>query len=267
MYQYLKYVFLVGLMVGLMACGDSTGPDGPDVGEAPAIPSLENAQPDVSYFQTTNQENTATTASSVAFSSAQSMVMGFSMLSSMSQIYQPFFQDAQGVEATFNNGVWEWSYTATHMGTEATIRLTAEEESNGIFWDMFLTVDSPEISFEDYNMISGFVNNNGNEGFWNLNTIFNDTGSEQLLLESVWEVISDDESTLDMTIYNEQGEADGTVTYSKNVPVHEMVINSSTVIYWNTEDEIGYISDDGEKMCWEGRGTTASDVECSEVGL
>ncbi len=153
------------------------------------------------------------------------------------------------------------------MGTEATIRLTAEEESNGIFWDMFLTVDSPEISFEDYNMISGFVNNNGNEGFWNLNTIFNDTGSEQLLLESVWEVISDDESTLDMTIYNEQGEADGTVTYSKNVPVHEMVINSSTVIYWNTEDEIGYISDDGEKMCWEGRGTTASDVECSEVGL
>lgn len=266
MYRYFKYVLLIGLMIGFMACDNSSGPDGPDVGEAPAIPNLENAQPDVSYFETTNKENT-TTASSVAFSTAQSMVMGFSMLSSMAQVYQPFLQNAGGAEATFNNGVWEWGYTATHMGTEATIRLTAEEESSGIFWDMFLTVDSPDMSFEDYNMISGFVNNDGTEGYWNLNTIFNDTGSEQRLLESEWEVISDDESTLEITIYNEEGVADGTVNYSKSVPVHEMTINTSTAIYWDTEEEIGYVSEEGEKMCWEGRGTTASDVECSEVGL
>jgi hypothetical protein len=267
MYRYLTYVLLIGLMTGLMACGDSTGPDGPDASEAPAIPSLENAQPDVSYFQTTDQGKTVA-ASSNAFTSAQLIVFGFSTLSNMSQVYQPFFQEVQGVEPDFSDGVWEWSYTASYQGSEATMRLTAEEGTNGIFWDMFLTVDSQNISFEDYNLISGFTNNEGSGGNWDLNTIFNETGSEQLLLQSVWEVISDSESTIDMTIYNEQGEADATINYSKNGPVHEMVINSATVIYWDTENEIGYlINDGGEKTCWEGRGATASDVDCATIGL
>ena len=266
MYRYFKFILVIGLVVGLSACGDSTSSDGPDVGEAPAIPSLEDAQPDVSYFQTTNKENT-TTASSAAFNSAQSVVMGFSMLSSVSQVYQPFFQEVQGIEATFNDGIWEWSYTMTYQGTEATVRLTAEEVSNGVFWDMFLSLDSQEMSFEDYNMISGFANNDGSEGYWNLNTIFNDTGSEQLILESIWEVVDDSESSIEITIYNEQGESDGIINYSKNASVHEMVINSTTVINWDTENEVGYISDGQEKVCWQGRGTTASDVDCTEIGL
>jgi len=266
MYRYFKFILVIGLVVGLSACGDSTSSDGPDVGEAPAIPSLADAQPDVSYFQTTNKENT-TTASSAAFNSAQSVVMGFSMLSSMSQVYQPFFQEVQGIEATFNDGIWEWSYTMTYQGTEATVRLTAEEVSNGVFWDMFLSLDSQEMSFEDYNMISGFANNDGSEGYWNLNTIFNDTGSEQLLLESIWEVVDDSESSIEITIYNEQGESDGIINYSKNASVHEMVINSTTVINWDTENEVGYISDEQEKVCWQGRGITASDVDCTEIGL
>jgi hypothetical protein len=266
MYRYVKYVVVIGLMVGLVACGDSTGPDGPGLGEAPALPSLENAQPDISYFQTTSQGKTIV-ASSNAFTSAQVIVFGFSILSNISQVYQPFIQEAQGSEATFNDGVWEWSYSMSYQGTDATIRLTAEEASNGVFWDMFLTLDSQGISFEDYNMISGFTNNDGREGYWNLNTIFNNTGSEQLLLESEWEVASDSERVIDMTIYNEQGEADGTIDYSNNGTVHEMTINETTVIYWDTENEIGYISEDGEKMCWEGRGATASDVDCSAVGL
>lgn len=266
MNKYLKFVLVIGLTACLMACGDSTSSDGPDIGEAPSIPSLENAQPDVSYFETTNKES-INTASSVAFSTAQVTVMGLSMLSYMSQFYQPFFQSAQGVEPTFSDGIWEWDFTATHMGTQATIRLTAEEDSNGYFWDMFLTVDSPDMSFEDYNMISGFINNDGSEGYWNLNTIFNDTGTEQLLLETVWDVVSDDESSLDITFYNEQGEPDGTVNYDKVVPVHEMVMDANTAVYWDTEDEIGYFSEDGEKLCWQGRGSTASDVDCSEIGL
>ena len=162
MYRYFKFILVIGLVVGLSACGDSTSSDGPDVGEAPAIPSLEDAQPDVSYFQTTNKQNT-TTASSAAFNYAQSVVMGYSLLSSVSQVYQPFFQEVQGIEATFNDGIWEWSYTMTYQGTEATVRLTAEEVSNGVFWDMFLSLDSQEMSFEDYNMISGFANNDGSE--------------------------------------------------------------------------------------------------------
>lgn len=263
----LSYILsVVVLAFGLISCGDnSTG----SKGDAPSIPSsiTENSQPDVSYFQG-SPKVTAEKSASPNFTLAQSTVLGFSGFSSVGQIYAPFFQNAQGSNAKFNNGVWEWEYSFSSQGSSATIRLTAEELSNGVNWDMYYTVSTPQLSFDDYNMVSGFVNSDGNEGNWTFNTIFDDSGTETPLLESIWEVISDTERTIDITIYNDQGQAENVINYSKNGDIHQMVISGSGItVYWDTANDHGYIDDMGNKQCWSGSGSSATDVTCSSIGL
>ncbi|MDZ7715767.1 MAG: hypothetical protein U5J95_06095 [Balneolaceae bacterium] len=264
----LSYILSFAVLAfGLISCGDNgTG----SKGDAPAIPSsvAENSKPDISYFEGTSKV-TAEKSSSTNFDDAKNTVLGFSSFSYLGQIYAPFFQNAQGSNANFNNGVWEWEYSYSYQGTSASIRLTAEEVANGIYWDMYYTFSSPQYSFDDYNMISGFVHSNGNEGDWTFNTIFDDTGAETPILKSDWEVISNSERTIDIKIYDGQGQVTDIIYYSENGDIHEMYNSSKAVtVYWDTDQEIGYYDPaQGQRVCWSGNATSSTNVDCSSVGL
>lgn len=268
----LSYILSVAILLfGLSACGsDATGPD---VGEPPAIPNLENSQPDVSYFGGAGQK-VSSELPSVNFQTAQNLALTFSSFSAIEQLYSGFMQGAENSSASFQNGVWEWTYSHTYQGTNSSVRLTAEETNNAVNWDLFFSVDSPEITFEDYKMMSGSTQNDGSQGDWTFNSIFNSSGTEIPFLESMWMVDSNNnEETLDVVVYDDQGVAVATIDYSRNNNEYLMMINitdsntSDAEIFWDTNAEIGYIMQNSERLCWQGTAQSATDVVCSDVGL
>ena len=249
------------LAIGLIGCGSDSGGNG---GNAPAIPttSVENSQPDVSYFQNA-PKTSSQNAPSDNFNSARNNVLGSGSLAQIGAIYFPFFQQASGANASFNNGVWEWEYGFSFEGSSVSFRLTAEEVSNGFEWNMYYSANTPEGSFENYNVISGFVSSDESMGEWTFNAL-TEPGTEIPIIRSVWEAISDTDRDIDLTIYNDQGQTDDTINYVQDGDIHTMTIGSNTTVYWDVSNHQGYIQvGAAQKMCW----SNGQDVDCASIGL
>lgn len=261
----LSYILVTAVMAfALIGCGSDSGGGG---GNAPSIPDFDKSQPDFSYFQGTAKTSTSAPASP-NFSDAQSTVLGFSSITYIGQIYSPFVQNAQSSNAQQNNGVWVWEYNYSYQGSTASIRLEAEDATNGTFWDMFYTFSSQGLSFNDYNMVSGFVNTDGTSGDWTFNTIFDDGGTEKPLIESIWEAPSNDQLTIDITIFDSQGQAEEVINYTQNGSQHTLVISSLTTVFWDTDAQEGYYDPpQGQRVCWTGNASSSTDVACSTLGF
>lgn len=274
--QILYYAVAVVMLIAITACSDNSS--GTEEAEPPAIPNLEYAQPDVSYFTGFDflaaTDKTNILSESTSFAEAQNIILSFSSFSTFGQGYTDFIRNSD--DATFNDGVWEWRYEFSFQGITSSIRLTAEEEGPVINWEVFNTLEGAGLEPEELNVMSGFTRNDGLQGEWTFNSLFGD--SETPFMVSEWTAESETERQLNTVIYDEfsgnteeiYAEIDFSQSGSEYLMNTEFADNTEfpdTEIFWNTASDIGYIIQNGEKRCWQGRGQNATNISCSEVGL
>lgn len=268
----LKYfAALCVVAVGLSACGDS-GTNATEE-DPPEIPKLEYSQPDVSYFNNNSVQNKS---ASNSYLSAQSMVLGYSTMTSLGQIYGGFLESAPENEASFENGVWEWSYSYNYGGVTSEMRMTAEESGGSTNWSLFWSFDNGQgESIEDYNIMNGTIQNDGLSGDWTFNSMNPENSVTVPILKTSWVTDGETEHSLDIEFYNEDsGSIEATINYEQSGNDYTMTVteagssSSVIVIYWNPETNLGYIQEGtGERMCWDSSGTSVVDVDCSAAGL
>lgn len=269
-YKLLQYTLIILLAIGFIACSDNGS--GTDEGEPPSLPNLaEYSQPDVSYFGGFGTK-VSTISASPNFQLAQGLVLGFSSFTSIGQIYTGFFEGALGENASFNDGVWEWSYSYSFGGSSSEVRLTAEETSTTVNWDLFISFSGDGLDFNNYNLMSGTTQNDGLQGGWTFNT-FLDGSTGIPFLQSNWLVTGDNEQTNEVVIFDDEGTAQVNIDFEENGSEFLLEIDftdeseSDAEIFWNTDSEIGYVQQVDERTCWQGRGQNAVDVSCSDIGL
>lgn len=266
-----SFTILTLLAVNLIACSDSST-DSEEM-EPPTPPDLSTySQVNTSYFQDASSEAAPTVSNSTNYVTAQSLVLGFSSLSMIGQVYTGFLSNAQTSNATFENGVWEWEYSYNYGGSSASVRLIAEEQSTAVNWDVFITLNSPQFNFSDYNMMSGSTQNDGMQGQWTFNT-FQEGATGTALLKSEWTAESETDRQLVVDIFD-NGTTTASINFERSGNEYLMTIDFAdastpdTEIFWNSNTDIGYIDQEGqERKCWQGHGQSATDVACSEVGL
>ncbi|GAB5407687.1 MAG: hypothetical protein BalsKO_00520 [Balneolaceae bacterium] len=239
------------LLVSL-ACSDS----GTNVeGElAPEIPNLSEGIPEFDFFkgkvkssiEQATEENFVIASSLTA--AVEAIMVGFSTLPTS------FTASAEGVSASFNNGVWEWSYTSAGAGASVTIRLTAEVKVAQTDWAMYLSASNGEISFDNYKFIDGLVKNTSNGGEWNFYEF--EEESSIPVMSYTWDIESETDATFTVTF----GESSfSSLTYIKDLPDNTLTItdeaSSSSVIYWNSDTGTGYVETSGQdQICWDANG-------------
>lgn len=254
------------LIMGIAGCGDDS--TGPDPGEAPSLPTIQNqeAQPDVSFFQenqpkVTDKEVTAETSNYYA---AQRSATSAASFFAMNSFYGSFLSPASGEEPTFENGQWIWSYNYTYEGVTAEFRLTAEEVPDGYNWAMFISYDDGQgNSIDDYKVMEGTTSADGKEGDWTFNSINEETNQETAYYKTSWVITSDTQKEMSFQFY-ESGSVAAQGDYSEDQPEYTLTLNytdqADMIIFWNTETNSGYISQGGEKQCWD---ENFQDVSCS----
>lgn len=262
-----KYFFLFILLIGFIGCSQDNA-TGPDPGEAPSIPKLEQAEPDVSYFQNNNPKKAVENsliAETSNFYSAKGAVLSGSLYFAIGQVYGSFFNQAETAEAQFKNGVWEWSYSASYGGMTAEYKTTAEELSNGsIKWATFWSYDDRTTSIENYKMMEGTISSDGSEGDWTFNSLDAETNDEIPAITSNWRVTGDTKKDLKMEIFS-GGALDTTIDYAQDGTNYVMTLSytdqsSDVVIRWNTKTNTGSVTDGDTTSCWD---SSFQNVSCS----
>lgn len=254
MYRVLVFI----IVITFIGCGDdnSTGVEGD---EAPDIPNIENAHPDISFF-----ENNSPTTDDSAFGRARMQATSANFLLSLGQVYGSFLQLANEQDATHDNNTWQWNYTNTYQGMNIDIEVTAEESDNAMLWNMFWTADDGEgTSIEDFRIMEGNIQNDGSKGEWVFNGL-NDSNEEWTAYISNWRTISDSEETITLELFEEGGSTALTLTYEKDEPEYYMTFNNpdeqeDVTVYWNTDSGTGYYEQGDSRQCW---GENFEDVTC-----
>ena len=243
------FILFITSVVLFTACSDDNSTN---IGEPPALPDLSTAVPDLEYFQTSNKlvqksngENFLL-AKSLTYS-MQSLIVGFS------SVPESFMSTAQNEEASFANGVWLWDYTASYANTSISIELTAEETNSQIDWAMYLSLNSPEISFDNYKYFDGSTQNNGKTGEWSFYPFYEESTTPVMTYD--WNIESDDEASFTITFDQDSESSSSTFGYVKSSPNNTITISSggtSTTIYWNDSTQEGYYQPSGEtRVCWD----------------
>lgn len=259
-------VFLLILVIGLASCGkdNSTGPEPTE--EAPSLPKLEKAEPDITFFEDSSTKFSTSENQSIAnFYLAKSMVTSMKAFFRIGNMYGAFLNPANNSEATYNNGVWEWNYNISQNGNTVDIRTTAEKMSDGsIKWAMYWSVDTESITLDNYKLLEGTVTEDGKEGGWSFNSLNPETNEEVVAMTADWEITSDVEKDLTIKVYD-AGTLSATITYQRNGAEYTMTIDNSSqtnnvVISWNTDTKTGSIVYEGTEKCWD---SEFQDISCS----
>ncbi|WP_234570837.1 hypothetical protein [Rhodohalobacter sp. 614A] len=249
-----KIAMIAVLALLLVSCGDDS-PSGSDDGSAPTLPSLENIQPDLSFFLNNNPQKA--TQTSANFSVAKNLALSLSYFSSFGQIYTGFFQGASQSQAEMENGAWVWDYDYSYGGEVASVVLTSRETGNELLWDLTMSYNGPEGSFENYTLISGRTTKDGSSGSWTLNALSSNGSNEVPLLVSEWEKQGDSQINIETNFYGDGGAIEGSYTYTQDASDFMMTVSglesgSGSAVHWNTDTQEGYYETDSERKCWDG---------------
>lgn len=264
-----KIAALLIVAISLSACGDSgTGADEGN-NNAPQIPDLEYSQPDLSYFENNTVQNKSISNN---YLSAQSFALGVSATTSMNQFYGGFLTSAPQNEASFNDGVWEWTYNYSFMGASSEMRMTAEESGNATNWAIYWSFNDGEgNTVEDYNIMNGTIQNDGLTGDWTFNSLDPESNISVPVLTSSWVSDGEGEHMLDIEIFDENTSSiESVINYEKDGNEFLMTASgtSDLVISWNPETGLGYIQQGtSDPLCWDSSGASIIDVECSALGM
>lgn len=251
------FLFLLTSALILSACSDSNSTNNE---EPPEVPDLTTARPDLDYFNTNSKaiekalsENFQLAKNLTA--SMESLIIGFSSLP------ESYMSTAQNADATFDNGVWTWVYSASGGGASVSIRLTAEVTKSKTNWAMFLTLNSQEVNFDNYKYLDGFIQNDGQSGEWSFYPFYMESSVPVMTYD--WNIESDEKASFTITV-DQQSTSNSTFSYVKDSPDNTITITQSTstsIIYWNDATQEGYYQADGEdRYCWD---ATSNNVTCT----
>lgn len=268
----ISYALLIAvLFVGLTGCGDdsSTGPDVED--NPPQIPDLtEVAQPDISYFEENNPQGQKVKGEQILdnhysnFTNARFKAVFGTFFTSFGQLYMGFLNPAYDESPEFNDGQWEWSYNYSAEGESLATQFIAEDLGSSVSWAMFISYDDGQGSGYDYKVMEGTTNNDGSQGTWTFNAYEEDGTTEKPAAKTKWNVSSDTEREITTELYDDDGTVDTTFDYEQNGVEHTMIFedagsSDTDTVFWNTDTKVGYVIEDGEKMCWD---EEFQNVEC-----
>jgi hypothetical protein len=250
-------------------CGDNGTGVEVEEGEPPEIPELQAAQPDFSYFQGSQKAGRTQIQSQHSFGTAQSMALGTQYLFTVGQMGMAFFEMAKNHTAEFEDGRWEWSYSASQEGETIEVRLTAEvnESSNEATWTMYISASGGEQELDNFKFMEGTVSLDGTSGEWKVYDYIEGSESQPVLTYD-WSI--DDEDNLMATFNFEGAGADfSSLAYAQEGATHTLMLDEGSgrgfEIYWDTENDHGYFWGESEelRLCW---GSGKVDIECSEIG-
>lgn len=257
-----SYLLLITMLfVGLVGCGDDS--TGPDVGDAPETPDLEKAQPDVSFFEENNPQkaSSAEMASTENYTHAQGIVLWNTVFFSFGQSYGMFISEVDREEATYNDGVWEWSYSLNYLGVSADYRTTAEVLSNSVRWASYWSYsDGQGDGFEDYKIFEGTVAKDESYGDWTFNALDPELDQERPFISSKWNITSETEKEINLVMYgeaidDETSEETATIDFKREGSDFTMdlkfVDGQDYLVTWNIDTNKGSITYDGETRCWD----------------
>ena len=246
------------------ACGDNS--TGTTEEEAPELPNLEYSQPDVSYFENTN---VSTKSVSNNFLAAKSTVLSFSSLSSIGMLYGNILETAPEGEASFSDGVWEWTYSYSFQGASSEMRITAEESGSSISWAVYLSYSDGEVTIENYKLMEGTTQNDGLTGNWTFNSFETESSTPVPFLTSSWVTDGESESEITIEILGDGSNGGIAISFDKADAEFLMLVNSQsagdddTEIGWNIDTNLGYIQQGTEEpLCWDSSNNTVVDVTC-----
>jgi len=263
----LSYALLIVILfVGITGCGSSTSSE-PE--EPPQTPNLEQGQPDVSYFQNNNPKTSEVTSTN-NFSQARGVVLFNSIFFNFGQNYGIFLNETDQTEATYNNGVWEWTYSSSYAGVSADYRAIAEELSNSIRWALYWSYDDGQGNgYEDYKIFEGTVANDESTGDWTFNALDTELEEEIPFITSSWNKTSDTEKEITLEMFgnamdDKTSEKTATINYERNGADYTMELDftdgENYLVTWNTDTNTGSISVDGDvPKCWD---ENFQDVPC-----
>jgi len=257
MKSYIRYIFYLGVIVSFIGCGST----GPDHGDPPSLPKLQNiqAKPDFSYFQNNQPKLAGNTisADTTNYYAARNSVLTYTSFFSSMSFYSGFFSEANQQDASYNDGVWEWKYSYSYESQSVEIRLTAKQVSDGYQWTMYWSSNtSSGMNFNDYKVLQGTISKDGSQGSWTFYSL-SESNEPIPALKSTWTVTSDTQKTMTMKIYDGSGNLSFTMNFKQDGADNTLASQSSGsgggsfTIYWNTDTQTGYvIQQDSPKQCW-----------------
>ncbi|MDX1639789.1 MAG: hypothetical protein R3281_17650 [Balneolaceae bacterium] len=258
-------ILLLTFTLILLGCSDSATDT--ELSDPPELPELQQYQPSFEYFSDAGN-GTATTQAGLGYSlAAELMNRTVSPLFSTTAVYMPFFNQAKNSDATFNNGVWEWTYTYSQAGQSAEIRLTAEpDESTGdISWALYISTsgtDGPD--FENYRFMDGTTSGDGSEGSWSIYP-YQENATASPVLTFDWTREDENNYTASYTFTPEQVSGSFSIDFTQSGAERTLDFSSSdgefdVVVFWNTDTKEGYINRaDSERICWN---SSLENVSC-----
>lgn len=255
------------VIVGILGLACSSDPASSDkngsIDDAPEAPELTELEPDLSYFE----ENTAPEEDAENYSMAQIYASSFSsMLTITSGFYESFFSNFDYDEGYFKNGIWNWEWNYNYVGVSMQVKYTAEEKSDRILWNLYISYDDGEERFENLNFISGEIMKDGSYSSWIYKNFDEDTGQESIAFKTERTKHSDGIITIEMEMYDEDtNEVEMIISYTNDGAEYTIEIKEADAetmyIYWNTDTNDGYykISYENNTKCWD---SSLHNTEC-----
>lgn len=234
----------------LNSCSDdsSTGSE-PD--DPPEIPEATPVEIDDSIFTDHNTSGEESEAFIEAGSYAQAANVNITGTASTSSMFLGF---TQGTQPVFEDGMWVWETSFSEGGESVTIRNTSEEVPGGVEWNLYISGSwDGEESLNNFNLLSGFVSDDGMSGEWNFYSP-EFPGDPYWIYE--WETISETEFTFSSTINDPGEDTSFGVDYVRNGDDNSLTYSGyntidDILIYWNGSTGEGFIDENGDRRCWD----------------
>ena len=256
----------LAVIFGVTSCDESsTGVEKPD---PPQLPSAEVMQPGMETFSNNNPSSSNSKSIANAdysnFTRASVVALGYSgILSANAAVPAALLGAASNSEPEFNgDGSWSWIYDYGMSGNSYQVVLNAEVDvaDQAVDWEMLVSVDAGNTSFEDQRYLSGSSAVQGNSGHWYLylpdgtaatdtvaktNYTYSDTANYSMSMQFLRDGADHRQDSLNF-------ERAGNIKQLNYVDFSD---DQSVEIRWNMETGAGYIIDPryngGAKACWD----------------
>lgn len=261
--KQLTAAFFLALIV--WSCKDSG--TGAELESPPEIPDISVAQPDFSYFDSSDIIYDQLTDGE-AYTTAQGTVVGAGFMFVFGQLGTAYIEMARDHESEFKNGQWVWSYRASYDGetVEAKLVSTVNEDANEAQWAYYMSSSGGETGYQELKLMGGTTSLDGKRGTWAMYG-FDDSASHEAMMTYDWEVDSDENLKASFEFPSE--DASTSLVYVQDGSRYTLSINSmngSVEVYWDVENDRGYWWDktENQKLCWSSGKTS---VACGDIGL
>lgn len=263
--SYKAWLVLFGFTLISFACSDN--PVSPD-SDPPILPELENIAPDIDFFSTNTPGQGAFDELYSNYYEGRSYALsGYFTFSIFASLPTAYLSMTDGVEPEFKNGKWVWTYGYSFDGESFELRIEADVDNSRdrVDWEIFLSIDSSDVSISNFLFLKGFTNLNGNIGEWGF-FIPDEGAGDNIGLTTKWNIQSASEKDMEVRISDPEEGTDFVMEYRQRGAEHWMDYSDFygqdvIQIYWNTSNNTGYVQINSDRKCWSD--SFMNEVNCS----